>query len=113
VTQGATRATESKKPAKENLRGLLILSRAREALDRERTSATATTRRIRIVESKPGTLEGSHVVDLDPRKVLHAEWVDENPQAVHVDHQIIFGRLIFNIETVLEARTSAWKNPDP
>src|SRR6185503_17463574 len=70
----------------------------------KRRAASATAGRIRILESKAGTHDAAHVVDLDAVQVLCAEHVDEHAHALLVDHEIAFARLLFNIQAVLKAR---------
>ena len=80
--------------------------------DREGASAAASARSLGIGEAEALSHHAGHIVDLHALEILGAEGVHENPEVVQLQHfVVVFGRL-FDVQTVLEAGTTAGKDGD-
>src|SRR5260370_28550729 len=72
------------------------------ASDRERRSAAAAARGVRVLEGEPRLLEVALVVEPDPVQVLRAEPVHETAHPGALDHDVVVRRLVLDVQAVAE-----------
>src|SRR5258708_24539600 len=82
-------------------------------LDREGRAAAAAAGGVRVLEGETGFLEVAAIIDRGAVQVLGAEVVHEQPDAARLDHVIVVGRLVLDVQGVLEARAAARHYADP
>src|SRR5690606_20656320 len=81
-------------------------------LYRERGTAAAGTRRVRISNNELGTFKAFRVIDLGAGQVLIAHRVDQQSHTVFLERSIVLGNVFVEGEAVLEsgAATAGDKN---
>src|SRR6266699_245272 len=89
------------------------MGRGPTASDREGRSAAAAARGVGVLEGEPRLLEVALVVQGDAVQVLGAEGVDKAPHAGRIDDDVVLGRLVFDVQAVLESRAPARQHRDP
>src|SRR5260370_22236352 len=68
--------------------------------DRERRSAAAAARGVRVLEGEPRLLEVALVVEPDTVQVLGAEAVHETAHPRGLDHDVVIARLVLDVQPV-------------
>src|SRR5688500_4471882 len=62
----------------------------------ERAAAPAAARRRRILEREARALHRRHVIDHGAVQVLRREWIDEDPEALVLDDEVVLGRRVLD-----------------
>src|SRR5215470_17628191 len=78
----------------------------------ERVAAAAGGRRVGVLDGEPAAHEVFLVVDLGALEVPHAHGVDDDLDAVRLEHLVLVGRLVQH-HAVAEARAAAALYVDP
>src|SRR5881628_3201057 len=96
-----------------DVRGLgMPIVRGPTASDRERRSAAAAARGVRVLESEPRLLEVALVVQRGAVQILSAEAVHEAAHTCALDDDVVLARLVFDIEAIAEPRAPAGEHRD-
>src|SRR5574342_1153545 len=82
------------------------------ASDRERRSAAAAARGVRVLEGETRLLEVALVVQGHAVQILGAETVDEAAHARRLDHDVVVRRLVLDVQAVAESRAAPRQHRD-
>src|SRR5574342_35338 len=75
-------------------------------------SAPAAAGGVGVLEREARSLHRRDVVDRDVVQVLRRKRVDEELEPVLLHDEVIFGRLVFDQQAVLETAAAAWLHTD-
>src|SRR6185437_7564941 len=77
------------------------------SLDRKAGAATARSRGVRVVHTERGADQVVDEIDLRPRKERRRGRIDQHDGRIALDHQIVLGLGVIDVEFVLEAWAAA------
>src|SRR5207248_4942804 len=78
----------------------------------KRTAATAGLGRVRVIEDEAAAVEAVGEVQLCTRKIEERFWIDENANAIDVEHLVILSSFAIEAQRIGKPGTSATLDAD-